>query len=52
MAKDAAWDYECPECGWTTSGWASKKAAEARGAQHQAEHETGEAMPELKDAGV
>lgn len=42
-------DYECRECGFTSTGWDTKKASTARGKQHQAEHESGEPMPELAD---
>lgn len=40
-------DYECPDCEFVSTGWPTKKAAGERGQQHQAEHETGEPMPEL-----
>ena len=40
-------DYECPECGFASSGWSTKKARDERAKQHKAEHETGEPMPEL-----
>lgn len=42
-------DYECPDCDFTSTGWPTKKAANARGKQHAAEHETGDPMPELVD---
>ena len=43
--------YQCPDpgCGFTSEGWPTKKARDARGRQHQAEHDTGEPMPELID---
>jgi hypothetical protein len=42
-------DYECPDCGFTSTGWPSAEARDARGMQHLDEHETGVAMPELAD---
>lgn len=48
MGKQDTHDFEC-ECGFVSAGWPTKKAAEARGKQHAAEHETGEPMPELVD---
>lgn len=42
-------DYECPQCGFTSTGWPSEAAAARRGDAHQTEHETGIAMPELAD---
>lgn len=44
-------DYKCsiPGCGWTSTGWESKKVADARGAQHEAEHKTSKPMPELHE---
>lgn len=48
-AEDGSWTYTCPgypfdACGgdlpsFTSSGWPTKKIAEARGAQHEAEHD-------------
>lgn len=62
-AADGTWTYTCPgyptdDCGgndltsFTSSGWPTKKIAEARGAQHQAEHEDStnqSPMPELDE---
>lgn len=45
-------DYTCPDCGFTSTGWPTKKAAAERGKQHQTEHETGEPAPELADSGI
>jgi hypothetical protein len=42
-------DYTCKDCGFTSTGWPTKKAATERGDQHQTEHETGDSMPELAD---
>ena len=54
-----AYDYECPvgqdgplPCGFVSRGWPTKKAAAERGAQHQAEHDSGEPMPELAESGI
>jgi len=33
-------DYECPGCGFVSSGHATKKAAAERGREHKSEHET------------
>lgn len=46
----AGHDFECADCGFKSMGWPSKKKADVRGKQHRVEHETGVAMPELKDA--
>lgn len=40
-------DFTCPDCGFTSTGWPTKKAADARGKQHANEHETGELMDDL-----
>lgn len=54
-ADDDTWTFTCPgvpgdECGpFVTSKWPRKKDAEARGAQHLAEHEHGELMQSLHD---
>lgn len=40
-------EYVCPDCGFTSANWPTKKAAAERGEEHQAEHETGEPMREL-----
>lgn len=49
--RDEATTYEVacamPRCGFKTTGWPTKKAAESRHAEHMQEHETGEPMPEL-----
>jgi hypothetical protein len=36
-------------CGFTSTGWPTKADRDARAAQHKAEHETGDPMPELAD---
>jgi len=43
------WDFECPvtRCGFTSSGWESKKKAQERGKMHQEEHDSQEPMQEL-----
>lgn len=43
------YDFECevPKCGFTSRGWHTEEAAEARGAEHMNEHVTGELMTEL-----
>jgi hypothetical protein len=60
-ADDGSWTYTCPgypfdACGgndlpsFVSSGWPTKKVAEARGAQHEAEHDdptNQTTMPEL-----
>jgi hypothetical protein len=47
------WDFTCPApdgvCTFTSTGWPTKKLADARGRQHLDEHETGQVMPELHD---
>lgn len=53
--KDDGYVFTCPvddgQCqGFTSSGWPTKSAAETRGAEHLAEHESGKAMPELQDS--
>jgi hypothetical protein len=57
--REGKFAYVCPmrqgtpgECGWVSYGWDTKKGAAERGAQHQAEHETGEPIPELADSGI
>lgn len=42
-------DYVCPDCGFASTDWPTKKLANDRGKQHQTEHETGKPMPELAD---
>lgn len=46
-----------PHCGkegesFVSAGWPTKAGAAERGAQHLAEHETGEPMPTLADSGI
>ena len=49
VVKDGdAYHGECA-CGFTSSGWALKKHAQARIDEHTAEHESGEPMRELQD---
>lgn len=43
-------DYHCKVCEFVSSGWPTKKAAATRGAEHMAEHETGDPAPELADS--
>lgn len=48
------WVFECPDnipeyqC-FRSTGWPTKKAAEARGAEHMKEHDTGEEMTLLSE---
>lgn len=53
-----SWDFVCDEprgCGipggtpFPSTGWPTKKIAEARGAQHKREHQEGVPMPELAE---
>lgn len=58
---DDSWTFQCPgfddsPCGdpntgqpFVSSGWPTKKVAEARGLQHIDEHEGGDPMPELAE---
>lgn len=39
-------------CGFASRGWSTYEARNERAAQHQAEHATGEPMPELVDSGI
>lgn len=60
-AKDESWTFQCPgvdgdPCGdqgtgqpFVSSGWPTKKTAEARGAQHLASHEDGDVMASLEE---
>lgn len=43
-----SYDGQCA-CGFASNGWAVKKHAQARIAEHAAEHESGEPMRELRD---
>lgn len=47
--SDGGWDFGCPDCEFTSTGWGTRKAAEERGQQHADEHSTGVPMPELAD---
>ena len=51
IASSGKADFVCevPRCGWSSSGWDTPDQAEARGAEHQNEHETGELMTELTE---
>lgn len=44
-------DYKCDYngCGFNSTGWVTKALSAERGKQHQKEHKTGEAMPELAE---
>lgn len=48
---DEAFDYLCeqPRCGFASYGWSSKKKAQARGKEHEAEHDSGQPMREMRD---
>jgi len=47
--SDGLWDYACPQCPFTSTGWPSKKVAAARGGQHADEHLGGIAMSSLDE---
>lgn len=47
--NNGTWDYECPQCEFTSTGWPLKKVAAARGEHHGAEHAHGTLMPSLED---
>jgi hypothetical protein len=60
QAKDDTWGFQCPgvqgaACGgldgppFASTGWPTKKAATARGAQHFAEHKGEGPMQELSE---
>ncbi len=60
QGEDGLWSFQCPgvredRCGdlegppFSSSGWPTKKAATARGAQHFAEHKGEGPMQELHD---
>lgn len=36
-----------PRCGWASYGWPTKVQADVRLAEHEAEHRSGDAAPEL-----
>lgn len=42
-------DFQCPKpgCEFASLGWATDEQADARGAEHLNEHDTGEPMTEL-----
>lgn len=42
-------DYTCPACAFVSAGHETKKAADARGVEHQTEHDTGKPMRELTE---
>ncbi len=44
-------NFECdvPRCGFRSLGWETQAQADARGAQHAKEHETGELMQGLRE---
>ena len=48
VKNDDVYDAQCA-CGFSSTGWALKKYADARIAEHTAEHESGEPMRELHD---
>lgn len=41
-------DFECRKCPFVSTGWPTKKLADARGQQHLDEHETREPMQEVE----
>ncbi len=53
--EGGTWDFACPVlegrglCGFTSTRWPSRQAAEARGAQHFAEHKGEGLMPSLDE---
>lgn len=42
-------DFECSECPFASTGWATKELRDLRKKQHLDEHETGEPMQELHE---
>lgn len=48
-ASAVGYDFVCdrPRCGFKSTGWSTQELADARGAQHYDEHDTGIAAPEL-----
>lgn len=44
---DAACAIAIPRCGWRSTGWPTAEQAQARLAEHMAEHRTGDPAPEL-----
>lgn len=44
-------DVECdePGCGFTSTGWATKRERDERAKQHRYEHSEGVVMPELAE---
>lgn len=42
-------DFKCKECGFESRDHETKKQADARGKEHQQEHESGKPMREIKD---
>lgn len=47
--RSSGFTYSCPRCPFQSIGWPTAAVAAARGAQHDAEHESGQPMPELAD---
>ena len=45
--NNGGWDFQCPQCKFTSTGWPLKKIATARGEHHVAEHAHGTLMPSL-----
>ncbi len=44
------WAGQCAApCGWSSTGWPTRKLAAARLADHEAEHKTGKPARELTD---
>lgn len=48
-ASAVGYDFVCdrPRCGFKSTGWQTQELADARGAQHYDEHDTGIMAPEL-----
>lgn len=47
MPEDNTFDYECAQCSFKSTGWATEELMKARATQHETEHKTNEPMPEL-----
>jgi len=49
--EEEKYTFSCeePNCGFQSFDWSTKKLANIRGAEHKAEHKSGEPMRELVD---
>ena len=50
-ANGGGYTFTCdrPRCGWKSFNWNTQAQAEARGAEHYNEHDTGELMTDLRE---